>query len=427
MRSSEVAVPLYAWKGLDAGGKTVAGTRDADGPKSLRQVLRKESVFITELREVVGGKAARQTVAAGGSGAKGLRREVDFKKYFERVRSQDVSIFTRQLATLLHAGIPLAEALGALAEQVDNRKFQMILAGIRQKVNEGGALADSMAEHAAVFPELYVNMVRSGESAGNLDAVLARLADFMDAQGELRSKVWGAMAYPILMAVAGTVVMAVLMVAVVPPIAAIFADSGKALPWNTQLLIFVAGITGGYWWAILPVLIVAGVLLRRWSRKPKGRALVDRLKLRVLIVGRLIRLIAVARFSRTLATMLASGVPVLSALEIVKRVLNNTLLEKVVEDARVAIREGESIAATLKKSGQFPPMMCHMVAVGERSGQLEAMLENVASAYERDVALEVGRLTSLLAPLMILVMAVGVGFIVFSILGPILDLGSMVQ
>jgi len=420
-------VALYAWKGINAAGKPAAGNREADGPKSLRQALRKESVFITELHEVVAGQQTKKAVAASASGNKGLRREVDFKKWFERVRAQDVAIFTRQLATLLHAGIPLAEALGALAEQSDHRKLQMILAGIRQKVNEGSALADAMAEHRAVFPELYVNMVRSGESAGNLDAVLARMANFLDSQNELRSKVSSAMAYPILMAVVGTGVMTVLMVVVVPPIAGIFADAGKALPWNTQFLIAVAAIAGGYWWLVLPLLIGFVLLLRRWSRRPSGRALMDRVKLRILLVGRLIRLLAVARFARTLATMLASGVPVLTALEIVKRVLNNTVLEKVIEDARVAIREGESIAVTLRKSGQFPSMMCHMVAVGERSGQLEAMLENVAGAYERDVEMEVTRLTSLLAPIMILCMAVGVGFIIFSILVPIMDMGQMVQ
>ena len=418
---------LYAWKGISASGKPAAGNREADGPKSLRQILRKESVFITELHEVVAGQQSKQAVAASASGSKGLRREVDIKRWFERVRAQDVAIFTRQLATLIHAGIPLAEALGALAEQSDHRKLQMILAGIRQKVNEGSALADALAEYRAVFPELYINMVRSGESAGNLDAVLARMADFLDAQNELRSKVSSAMAYPILMAVVGTGVMTVLMVVVVPPIAGIFADAGKALPWNTQFLIAVAAIAGGYWWLVLPLLIGTVLLLRRWARKPKGRALMDRVKLRVIIVGRLIRLLAVARFARTLATMLSSGVPVLTALDIVKRVLNNTVLEKVIEDARVAIREGESIAATLKKSGQFPSMMCHMVAVGERSGQLEAMLENVAGAYERDVEMEVTRMTSLLAPIMILMMAVGVGFIIFSILVPIMDMGQMVQ
>ena len=420
-------MPVYAWKGLTAAGKSAAGTRESDGPKSLRQTLRKENIFISEVREVVGGRQSRRALGTGGSGVKGLRREVDFKGFFERIRPREVSVFTRQMATLLHAGIPLAEAMGALSEQSDNKKLQLILAGIRQKVNEGGSFADAMAEHPKVFSELYTNMVRSGETAGNLDSVLARLADFMDAEIDLRAKVSSAMAYPILMTIVGSLVLGFLMTVVVPPIAGIFADSGKALPWNTQLLVLIADIAGGYWWLVLPM-IVGGVFgVRRWMRKPKGRAITDRLKLRVWLIGKLTRYIAVARFSRTLATMLASGVPVLSALDIVKRVLNNTVLEKVVEDARVAIREGESIAATLKKSGEFPSMMCHMVAVGERSGQLEAMLENVAGAYERDVATEVGKLTSILAPLMIVVMAVGVGFIVFSILMPIIEMGQMVQ
>ncbi len=420
-------MPVYAWKGLSSVGKAVSGTRESDGPKSLRQILRKENIFISEVREVVGGKEVKQALATGGSGAKGLRREVDIKGLFERVKPQDVAVFTRQMATLLHAGIPLAEALGALAEQLDNKKLQMILAGIKQKVNEGGALADAMTAHPKTFPELYTNMVRSGETAGNLDAVLARLADFMDAQIELRSKVSSAMAYPILMTIVGSVVLGFLMTDVVPPIAGIFADSGHSLPWNTQLLVFVAHILGGYWWLILPSLAGLALLARRWTHRPKGRAFMDRLKLRLVIVGKLIRFIAVARFSRTLATKLSSGVPVLTAHDNVKRVHNNSVLEKVVEDARVAIREGEPIATTLKKSGEFPAMMCHMVAVGERSGQLEAMLENVAAAYERDVETEVGRLTSILAPLMIVVMALSVGFIVFSILMPIINMGGMVQ
>jgi general secretion pathway protein F len=421
-------MPVYAWKGLNAAGKPAAGTRESDGPKSLRQTLRKESIFISEVREVVGGKQSKQALGTGGSSAsKGMRREVDIKGFFERVKPRDVAIFTRQMATLLHAGIPLAEAMAALSEQSDNKKFQMILAGIKQKVNEGGSFADAMMAHPKVFPELYTNMVRSGETAGNLDAVLVRLADFLDAQIELRSKVSSAMAYPILMTIVGSLVLGFLMTVVVPPIAGIFADSGKALPWNTQLLVIIADIAGGYWWIVLPALILTFLLLRRWMRRPKGRAVTDRIKLRLWLVGKLVRFIAVARFARTLSTMLASGVPVLTALDIVKRVLNNTVLEKVVEDARVAIREGESIAATLKKSGEFPSMMCHMVAVGERSGQLEAMLENVAGAYERDVANEVNKMTSILAPLMIVFMAVGVGFIVFSILMPIIEMGGMTQ
>jgi general secretion pathway protein F len=423
-------MPLYAWKGLDAGGKSVNGTREADGAKALRHVLRKESVFLTDMREVSGGKSTGKAQATGAGSAPAqslLKREIDFGRIFERVRPQEVAIFTRQLATLLKAGIPLAEGLGALAEQADNRKFQLILAGIRQRVNEGGALAESMAQHNRVFPELYTNMVRSGETAGNLDSVLARLADFLDEQAALRSKVSGALTYPLVMAGLGSVVMAILMVVVVPQIATVFEDSGKALPWNTQLLILAAKVVGGYWWAIVPLLILAVVLFARWTRTARGRAVVDRVGLKLWVVGPLLRFVAVARFSRTLATMLASGVPLLTALEIVKKVLNNVVLEKVVEEARDTIREGESIAVTLKRSGQFPSMMCHMIAVGERSGQLETMLENVAEAYERDVESKVARLTALLSPLMIVIMGIGVGFMVFSILGPIMGMQEMVQ
>jgi general secretion pathway protein F len=419
-------VPLYAWKGLDPKGKAVAGTREADGPKALRMVLRKDAVFLTDMREVVGG-GSRAAAPGSPGAAKGLKREIDFKQLFERVRPQEVAVFTRQLATLLKAGIPLAEALGALTEQADNKKLQMILAGIRQKVNEGGGLAEAMSQHSKLFPELYTNMVRSGEHAGNLDAVLARLADFMDQQQALRSKVSGAMTYPVLMMIIGTLVMGVLMVAVVPKITSIFEESGKALPWNTQLLIFVAGLTGKYWWLLLGLAVGGFFVGRRWVRTPKGRLTMDRLKLRLWLVGHVVRYVSVARFARTLATMLASGVPLLTALEIVKKVLDNVVLERVIEDARSAIREGESIATTLKKSGQFPSMMCHMVAVGERSGQLESMLENVAGAYERDVEVQVARMTTILSPLMIVVMAIGVGFIVMSVINPIMDMNQFIQ
>jgi general secretion pathway protein F len=422
-------VPLYAWKGLNASGKAVNGTRDADGPKGLRTALRRDGVYITEHREVLAGGARTATTAAQAGGEKVplFKRQFTFKGVGERVRPQEVAAFTRQLATLLKAGIPLAEALGALSEQVDNKKFEVVLAEVRQKVNEGSSLADTLGKHPGIFPDLYTNMVRSGEAAGNLDAVLARLADFLDAQIALRSKVSGALTYPIIMVILGSLVMGVLMVVVVPKITSIFEDLGKTLPWNTQLLIFIADTLSSYWWAII---IVGGggyLLYRRWSRKPKGRAVVDRVKLKLPLVGPLARFVGVARFARTLATMLAAGVPVLSALEITKKVLNNTVLEKVVDEARDAIREGESIAAPLKRSGQFPSLMVHMVAVGERSGQLETMLENVATAYERDVEGKVARLTTILSPLLIVGMAMAVLFIVFSVLRPILDMQSFAQ
>jgi general secretion pathway protein F len=422
-------VPVFSWKGLNTAGKSVTGTRDADGAKALRQALRREGVFITEHREVLAGgqRAAARSGTASGEKVSVFKRDIDFKALLERVQPQEVAVFTRQLATLIKAGIPLAEALGALAEQGENQKFQRVLAEIRQKVNEGGSLAEAMSAHPTIFQDLYTNMVRSGEAAGNLDAVLARLADFLDAQHALRAKVSGALTYPIIMVVLGSVIMGVLMVVVVPKITSIFQDMGKTLPWNTQLLIFASDLVANWWWALILLAGLGYWLYRRWSRQPKGKATVDRLRLKLPLIGPLVRYVGVARFARTLATMLAAGVPVLAALEITKKVLNNTVLEKVVEEARDAIREGESIATPLKRSGQFPSLMVHMVAVGERSGQLEAMLENVATAYERDVEGKVARLTTILSPLLIVIMALCVVFIVFSVLQPILDMQNFVQ
>ena len=423
-------MPVFTWKGLNAAGKMVAGTKDADGAKALRQALRKEGVFITEHREMLAADrkgTARPAVGGQAAQTSAFKREIDFKGMFEKVRPQEVAVFTRQLATLLKAGIPLAEALGALSEQSDNKKFEVVLTEIRQKVNEGTALAETLAANPSIFPELYTNMVRSGETAGNLDSVLLRLADFLDAQHALRSKVSGALTYPLIMMVMGSLVMGVLMIVVVPKITSVFEDLGKTLPWNTQLLILMADIAASYWWLLLIVGALGFWGLRRWMKTPKGRAVTDRVRLRLWLIGPLVRYIGVARFSRTLSTMLSAGVPVLTALEIVKKVLNNVVLEKVVDEARDAIREGESIAAPLKRSGQFPSMMVHMVAVGERSGQLESMLENVAAAYERDVESKVARLTTLLSPIIIITMAIAVVFIVFSILQPILDMQNFVS
>ena len=288
-------------------------------------------------------------------------------------------------------------------------------------------MGDALAEHPTLFEDLYVNMVRSGEAAGNLDTVLMRLADFLDSQQALKAKVSGALTYPIIMMVLGSIVMGVLLIVVVPQITAVFEDMGKTLPWNTRFLIVVSTIASGYWWLVLPLGAGGYYGFRRWSRTTRGRGTLDRAKLRMWLIGPLVRYVGVARFARTLSTMLSAGVPVLSALEITKKVLANVVLEKVVEQARDAIREGESIAATLKKSGQFPSMMVHMVAVGERSGQLETMLENVAGAYEREVEGKVARLTTILSPAIIVGMAVVVVFIVFSILTPILDMQNFVQ
>jgi general secretion pathway protein F len=409
-------MPVYAFKGLDARGKVVTGMRDADTPRTLRTALRKDGVFVTDISE------ERERVVSG----KGFSREVDFRALFDRIRPQDIAILTRQLATLIRAGIPLAESLSALVEQSSSDKLKRTLAEVRKKVNEGSSFADSLAEHPKIFNDLFVNMVRAGEASGNLDTVLSRLAELTDSQVKLRSKVQGAMVYPIVMALVSVAITGMLMVVVVPKITEIFRDMGKSLPWNTRLLVWTSGITGDYWWAIILGAVAIGYGFSRWKRSPRGRSIWDRVLLRLWVVGPLVRMVAIARFSRILGSLLAGGVPLLKALEIVKNLLGNEVLINVVEDARVAIREGESIAAPLAKSGHFPPMVTRMIAVGEKSGQLEGMLENVAQAYETEVELKIGRLTTIMEPLLILSMGGVVGFIVLSILLPILEMNEMI-
>ncbi|MFH1132161.1 MAG: type II secretion system inner membrane protein GspF [Pseudomonadota bacterium] len=409
-------MPSFAYKGLNARGKQVSGRLDAESPRSLRATLRKDGVYLTAVHE------AREKVVHG----KGLKREVDLKGFFDRVKPQDVAIITRQLATLLRAGIPLTESLSALTEQATSEKFGRTLADVRTKVNEGTSLGDALSNHPKVFPELYVNMVRAGETAGNLDTVLARLADFLDGQVRLKSTIISALTYPVIVAAVGCLITALLMIVVVPNVTQIFEDTGKALPWNTELLIFVSKITGNWWWLIIILMVLGYYLFRHWKRTPKGKQRWDSAILKLWVIGPLVRMIAIARFARTLGTMLNSGVPLLTALEIVKAVVGNAVLTKVLDNAKEAIREGESLAGPLEKSGHFPPVVTRMIAVGERSGQLESMLETVAQSYEAETALKVERLTRLMEPLAILLMGGAVGFIVFSILMPILEMNEMI-
>jgi general secretion pathway protein F len=328
---------------------------------------------------------------------------------------------------MLRAGVQLAECLTALIEQAERPGLKRVLSDLKVQVNEGVSLSGALSRHPRFFSELYVNLVAAGEAAGNLEAVLFRLASFLEAQNRLRGKVVSALFYPFIMTIIGGGILTMLMSTVVPKVTAIFADTGRALPLNTQILIFVSTVVTDYAWLVAIVVIAIATLFQRWLRSPKGRLTWDRFILRVPIFGELARKVAVSRFAKTLATMLASGVQLLRAMEIVKNVLGNTVLTKVVEEARESIREGESIAQPLRRSGQFPVIVCHMIAVGERSGQLEQMLENVASDYDLEVDMQIGRLTTLLEPLMILGMGGSVGFVVFSILLPIMQMSDFVQ
>ncbi|HET9953083.1 MAG TPA: type II secretion system inner membrane protein GspF [Polyangiaceae bacterium] len=407
---------VFEYRGIQIeSGKAVKGYRDAENARALRAVLRRDGIMLTSASEE--SEQKRQS----------KQRNIDLLAFFKRPRAADVAVMTRQLATLVRAGVPLVESIAALTDQVENEQLVRVLTTVRESLNEGTSFAKSLEQHPSVFPPLYVNMIAAGEASGTLEAVLERLADFMEGQAKLRGKVMSALAYPVLMAVVGSLMVGVLMVGVVPKVTSVFDNLGQTLPWYTRLLIFVSDTIAGFWWLILGSLGLGIYAFQRWKRTPKGLLKWDAMRLRMPLFGRLTLLVAVARFSRTLATLLSSGVQLLPAMEIGRHVLENARLSTVVTEAIGSIRGGESIAEPLKRSGAFPPMVTHMIAIGERSGQLEAMLENVSRAYETDVETRVSALTSLLEPLMIVLLGGVVGFIALAILMPLIQMNQLVE
>jgi len=423
---------VYEFRGLNAAGKTITGLKEADSPRTLKNLLKKEGVFLTDVVGQAEGKSNRAPLkgaaAAKGAAADALNQDINLKRFTRGgINTEDIAIMTRQLATLLHAGVALVEALTALVDQVDKERLKVMLSDIKSRVNEGSGLADAMTSHEKVFGKLYINMVRAGEHSGALDAVLNRLAEFTESQARLKQKVLGTMMYPLVMIVIGGGIMILLLTVVVPKVTKIFADMKTALPWTTRLLIASSNFMSEWWFIVIPTFILSVFFFVRWTRSEKGKPVWDRIVLKLPVVGGLVRMLAVARFTRTLATLLKSGVPIITAMDIVRNVVTNDVLANVVEKARDSIREGESIAAPLKRSGEFPPLVYHMVAIGEKSGQLEDMLVNVADSYESQVNVRIGALTSLLEPIMIVIMACGVGFVAFSILMPILQMNSAIR
>ena len=406
-------MPLYEYRGFNAQGKATKGVRDAETPKALRAQLRRDGVFISDVKEA--------TVAKKQGNSKALSNR--------KVNVRVLAVVTRQFAVLIRSGIPLVPALTALAEQVEDEKLARVLADVKGRVNEGASLADAMGAHPRSFSNIYINMVRAGESSGALDVVLERLADFTEGQAQLKSKVIGALIYPLVMVFAGALVMFGLFVFVVPRITKIFASAEAQLPLLTRGLIGLSDILRNpiLMFAVFALTVVAAIVFRNWVRTDIGRRSFDAFKLRLPLFGRIHRMVAIARFARTLGTLLASGVPLLSACKIVRNVVSNEVLAETIDAAALAVSEGQSFAAPLKRSGEFPPLVHHMISVGEQSGKLEGMLENVATAYEQQVEVTVGGLTSIIEPILILFMGGGVATVVFAILMPILQMNQFIR
>jgi len=406
---------VFEYSALDARGKKVSGIIDADSAAAARQKLRSARIFPVSVREARAGEVKPEA------------RTFAFSRRLKRIRPAEAAMLTRQLATLLGAGFPLVPALDTLLSQGRSHTFNRILAQVKDSVVAGSSFAAALARYPGTFSALFINMVRAGETSGTLEIVLDRLAEIGEKQEELKNRIRSAMTYPLLMLAVGLLVLFFLLTYIVPSITAIFSDMNQVLPAPTRFLIRLSALIKGGWWVLLLAVVGLVVLFRMLGKTAKGRFLIDRTLLRLPAVGVLVRKMAVARFSRTLGSLLENGVVLLSALEIVKNVVGNVLLADAVAAAAREVGKGQGLGNSLAASRVFPDLPIQMITVGEQSGQLEAMLYKVADVYENQVQASILRMTSLLEPVMILLMGVVVGFIVLAICLPIFEMNTLIR
>lgn len=408
-------MPVFSYKALSPGlKKPKEGVLDAENPRAARDRLRQLGLFPVEIVQEHSEDARRP--------ANGAKRWLS-----PRLASGELAVLTRQLATLLKAGLPLVEALKALEEQTENATQRRVLSQIKDKVLEGSALADALGRFPKAFPELYVNMVRSGEFTGRLDTVLERLAEHLEKQQLLKSRLVSKLAYPVFILLTSLGILTLLMAYVVPKVGSIFSQLGKNLPLPTRVLLGGSEFFKESFPLLIGISVLGGVFLNRALKTKPGRRLFDRFLFELPVAGGLLKKISVARFSRTLGVLLSAGIPLLKALEITRPIINNVLFQEALQRCQERIREGGSMAQTLKESGLFPPMLVHMVSVGERSGELESMLLKVAESYETQTESSIETIMGLIEPVMILFMGGIVGFVVMSILLPIFEMNQLIK
>jgi len=406
-------MPIFEYKAINADNKVKKGIIDADTPRDARLKLKKDSLFVTDIKESSGKK--KNAIAIRG---------ITGVETTNKLRTEQVAAVTRQMASLLQAGIPLAEALRMIIEQAPDKKVESVFRDIREKVTQGMPLGDAVLQHPAYFTELYSNMVRAGESSGALDKVLARLAQFLQAQTRLKNKVGAALVYPMIMVIVGVIVVAILMTMVVPRVTQLIKGRGQELPLPTEILITCSDFLVDYWLLVALGILVLAVSFQLFVNSTKGRLAFDNFKLKLPVFGDLARKQAMARFSITLATLLRSGVPALKAIQVTKKVLDNVVLQNALQTVHDRVVEGTDIATPMKMSGVFPPTISYMVGVGEQAGNLEEMLERISATYDEEVDLATQKLTSIIEPLIIVMLAVVVAGIVIAIVLPLLQLQS---
>ncbi len=402
-------MPTYVFKGRNRLGEVIVGERVADSRDVLRQLLRREQVMLTSVKE----KGREIAVPKLGGRSK-------------KVKAKDLAIFTRQFSVMIDAGLPLVQCLEVLAQQQENKNFQMVLTQTRQDVEEGSTLAAAMARHPKTFDSLFVNMIEAGEAGGILDLILQRLSSYIEKIVKLRRDVISAMIYPAAVIVIAIAVIAVIMVFVIPSFQSIFTGllgPGEALPLPTRVVVGISEFLAGFGGLVILAAVVAAVVaLKFYYRTPSGHRNIDLVLLKVPVIGAILRKIAVARFSRTLSTLLSSGVPILQSLEITARTAGNVILEEAINKVRAGVERGESVVEPLKATDVFPNMVSQMIAIGEQTGALDAMLGKIADFYEQEVDSAIASLLTLIEPVMIGFLGVTIGSIVISMYLPLFTL-----
>ncbi len=399
---------LFAWKGRTAGGEVRSGEIEARDRDDALAQLRRKRVIVTQVRPK----------------PKGMK--FSFGQGKRNVRSRDLAIFTRQFSTMIDSGLPLVQCLDILSKQSDDANFRTIIQDVMHDVEAGTTLAEAMAKHPQAFDSLYVNMVDAGEAGGILDKILQRLATYIEKAEALKRKIKSAMTYPaVVMSVAGGAMLFMLLF-IIPVFAEVFDDFGGELPMATQIVVDLSNFLKSAWYIIAVVVVLLVVALKRYRKTERGARQIDSLLLRAPVIGDLLRKGSIARFTRTLGTMISSGVAILSGLDITARTAGNKIIEEAIQATKTSIREGETIAQPLKEAGVFPPMVVQMISVGEETGALDKMLEKIANFYDEEVNTAVETLTSIIEPVMIVVMGVAVGGMVVAMYLPMFKLINVV-
>ena len=404
---------MYRWQGVSPKGEVLKGEMEATSREAVIIRLRSQRIQPTPSKIKEKGK--------------GLEMEIQVPAFGSPVKPRDIVIFTRQFATMIDAGLPIVQCLQILGAQTDSKPFRRVIGNVKDDVESGTTLAEAIKKQGKVFSELYMSMVQAGEIGGILDTILVRLAAYLEKAAKLKSKIKGAMIYPSCIVAAAVLVTAVLLIWVIPVFADVFSSFGKALPAPTQFVINLSHFTIDHVWYLAAVPVIAFFALRYAYKTEQGQIVIDRLLLRIPVFGPLIRKAAVARFTRTLGTLVSSGVPILDALLITARTAGNKVIEQAIMVARASISSGRTISEPLIESKVFPPMVCQMISVGETTGALDSMLQKIADFYEDEVDNMVANLMSLLEPAVILFLGVVIGGLVVSMYLPIFQLGSVME